>query len=566
MVAGSTGANLFVKSLEQYGVTHVFGNPGTTELPVIRSLIDSDIKYILGLHEDIAVGMAGGYASTRRYHAHHDSSIMSVGVASLHLAPGLAHGLGNLYNARIMGAPLVVTAGNYSRDALHEEPILSGDLVGLADQFTKWSAEVQTIEALPAMVRRAFRIALTPPTGPVFLSLPLDVMVAETDARPERLGPIPNAGSGDPAQINRAAELLARADHPILVVGDGVAHSGTAAVEAAINLAEVSGMGVHGEIYASEVDFPTDHEQWLSYLPLANDALARELLSTDTLLLVGCSTNTTFLHQEGELIPSETTCVHITDEVFGIGKNQPADAAVVGDAGLIMSALAERVQERLTNDTRASRVEWVADRKAALKQELAAMTDRGTNGSNTEISRVDLVDAMREAAPDAFIVDEGLTAKLVLLTRWVLSPEQYLSNKGLGLGYGLPAAVGAAIAETEAQRSEPKPVIGFIGDGSYLYYPHTLYTAARYGVDLTIVIPDNRSYQILENNYFQIFDDEKISEFNAISFDPPVDIPMNAKSHGATARRVETTDELAEALESGLATAGPAVLDAVIRE
>lgn len=159
MTNSYTGAKLFVESLEEYGVTHVFGNPGTTELPILRALLDTDIEYVLALHEDIAVGMAAGYASTRRYHADHDSSVTPVGVANLHLVGGLAHGLSNLYNARVMGTPLVVTAGDYARKARHEEPILSGDLVSLARPFTKWSTEVQDVEALSAVLRRAFRIA-----------------------------------------------------------------------------------------------------------------------------------------------------------------------------------------------------------------------------------------------------------------------------------------------------------------------------------------------------------------------------------------------------------------------
>ena len=175
-----TGAELFVDALEQYGVTHVFGNPGTTELPVVHEIADSDIEYILGLHEDIATGMASGYASTRRYHAHREdepigkSDVLPLGVANLHLTAGLAHGLGNVYAASVAGAPVLITAGNHSLDFRHEEPILSGELVEMIDQFTKWSAEVSSVEALPTMLRRAVRTALTPPTGPVFLALPMD--------------------------------------------------------------------------------------------------------------------------------------------------------------------------------------------------------------------------------------------------------------------------------------------------------------------------------------------------------------------------------------------------------
>ena len=132
MTDGYTGAELVTDALESYGVDYVFGNPGTTELPIMEAIGKSDLEYRLGLHEDIAVGMAGGYAQRRRYHAHHDDSITPVGVANLHIAPGLAHGLGNLYAAKVAGAPLVVTAGNHSTDFRHEEPILSGRLADMA--------------------------------------------------------------------------------------------------------------------------------------------------------------------------------------------------------------------------------------------------------------------------------------------------------------------------------------------------------------------------------------------------------------------------------------------------
>lgn len=562
MDRSQTGAELFVESLEQYGVTYLFGNPGTTELPILQALLDADIEYRLALHEDIAVGMAAGYASTRRYHAHHDSTIFPVGVANLHLVGGVAHGLSNLYNAKMLGAPLVVTAGNYARKARHEEPILSGDLVALAQQFTKWSTEVQDITALPAVIRRAFRIALTPPTGPVFVSLPLDVLMAETTACPERLGPIPNAGGGDPGQITRAAELLTEAADPLLVVGDGIARAGVGAIDAARDLAEAAGARVHGEIYASEVAFPTDHSQWISYLPLANDTLAHDLLSADTVVFVGCSTNDTFIRQEEELVDSETICIHITDTGTQIGKNQPADAAVVGDPGLIMAKLAEQLHERISAPTRSERQEHIAKVKAEFEEQLEPPSISTTLEDG--ISKAELVDAMQNAFPEAFIVDEGLTAKMVLLTRWHLAPERYLSNKGLSLGYGLPATIGAAIAEQ--QTSDPKSVLGFIGDGSYLYYPHALYTATRYDVDLTVVIPDNQNYRILKNNYKRFFNGERLDEFDALNFDPPVDIPMNARSQGADGRLIQTAEELRTGLQAAREATSPIVLDVRVQD
>ncbi|WP_440771214.1 thiamine pyrophosphate-binding protein [Natronorubrum sp. DTA28] len=563
MTDGYTGADLFTDALESYGVDYLFGNPGTTELPIVDAVGRSDLEYVLGLHEDIAVGMASGYAQTRRYHSHHDESINPVGVANLHVAPGLAHGLGNLYAAKITGAPVVVTAGNHSTDFRHEEPILSGGLVEMAEQFCKWSDEVLDVEALPTMLRRAFRVAMTPPTGPVFLGLPLDVMLAETDAEPERLGAIPNAGSGDPAQLEHAADLLVDADNPVMVVGDHVARSGADAVAAAVELAEATGARVHGEILSSEVDFPTDHDQWVSYIP-PNEDLASMLMDTDTVAFIGCSTNTTLTRHEEALVDSETTCIHISDDDWQVGKNQPADAAVIGDPGLILQGLIERVQGRLSEETVEERLENVAAIKEMVEAKMAGMGE-GDAEDDPRASKAELVDAMERVAGDAAIVDEGVTSKYAMLTRWNLAPEQYISNKGGGLGYGLPASVGAAIAE--GQRDDPRDVIGFIGDGSYLYYPHSIYSAARHDVDLTVVISDNRNYRILKDNTLKLMGGEEADyEFTAMDFDPAVDLVKNAESHGARAEQVETPDGIEGALEEALANEGPDVLDVLVHD
>jgi len=562
-----TGSELFVDTLAEYGVTHVFGNPGTTELPVVDAIGESDMEYVLGLHEDIAVGMAGGYASTRRYHAHNEEEQLGtgdslpLGVANLHLNAGLAHGLGNLYAADVAGAPLLVTAGNHSLDFRHEEPILSGDLLAMVDQYTKWSAEVLSVETLPTMLRRAVRTALTPPTGPVFLALPLDVMLAETETEPERLGPIPDAGAGDPAQLTAAADLLVEADDVTMVVGDGVARAD--AVPEAVELAEAAGARVHAEILACEIDFPADHDQWVSYIPPDED-LARTLMSADTLLFIGCSTNTTLTRHESALVPDGTTCIHISDDAWEIGKNQPADAALIGDPGRVMSGLAAQVRDKLTEEIRAERLETIAAQKEFVAARVRQMGE-DEKPEDPRASKAELVDEMYEVAPDAYIVDEGVTSKYAMLTRWPFQPQQYISNKGGGLGYGLPASVGAAFAEAEQENS--RDIIGFVGDGSYLYYPHSLYTAARHDLDLTVVIPDNRNYRILKDNTLKVMGgEEEDYDFVGMDFEPPVDFVKNAESHGARGHLVETPDEIGSTLSEALETSGPDVLDVLVHD
>ncbi|RQG87988.1 thiamine pyrophosphate-binding protein [Natrarchaeobius halalkaliphilus] len=557
-----TGADLVTSALEEYGVSRIFGNPGTTELPLLRSLSSSDMEYVLGLHEDIAVGMAAGYASTRRYHAYDDDSILPLGVANLHVGPGTAHGLGNLQNAMVSGVPLLVTAGNHSTDFQHEEPILSGDLEGMAREYTKWSTEVSDIAALPTVLRRAVRVALTPPTGPVFVSFPMDVLMAETDADPERLGPIPTLGVGDSEQLDRAAEALIDASDPAIVLGDWVGRSGSDAVSAAVDLAEASGAPVYGELITCEVNFPHDHPQWISALPPVED-MARRHLEADTLVLVGTHSNTTYIPHDTPLIDAETTCVQINPEAWEVGKNVPADVAVVGDPGEAMATIASQVDDGITEATRRSRIDRVAERRNWLD---AGGDSDGTDASATaDVTKARLVDSLRDAAPDAFVVNESNTSKYPLIEGYDFQPEQWLSNKNGGLGYGLPASLGAAVAWSE--HPDSRSVVGFVGDGSFWYYPQSIYTAVRYGLDVTVVVPNNRSYHILKEGMTTIYggsiDDH---EYVGMDFEPEPGIAANARSHGAVAEHVQDLADLDSTLDEAVTTEGPVVVDVSVSD
>ncbi len=549
-----TGADLFVDALETYGVTHLFGNPGTTELPLIRAVADSSLDYVLGLHEDVAVGMAGGYASARRYHAHHDSSINPLGVVNLHVAPGMAHGLGNLQNAAWSGAPLLVTAGNHSTDFQHEDPILSGDLVGMVEEYCKLAAEVRDVSTVPAMTRRAVKTALTPPTGPVFLSLPMDVMMDPTDGSPERLGSIPGAGAGDASRLSEAAAALEAADDPVVVVGDQVARTGPDAVDAAVALAEATGSAVYSEMNTCEISFPPDHDQWVSFLP-PDPEMARPAFDADVLTFVGCTSNTPYIPYEQPYVPSDATIVEINLDARDIGKNHPTDVAIAGDPGASMRRIVAELD--VPGPERGRRRESIPDRRAAAESHLGIGEGTAADGS---ITKPALADALASVAGDSYVLNESNTSKFALLSRWTLRPEQFVSNKNGGLGYGLPATVGAAVARDESDSD--RSVVGFVGDGSYLYYPQTLYSAARYDLDLTVVVPNNRNYRILKDGMLEIYGGTDADhEYVGMDLDPTVDIVANAESHGADGVRIDDPDELSGALSEAIAADGPTVAD-----
>ncbi len=548
----TTGAELIVDALEEYGVERVFGNPGTTELPLVNALPDSSLDYTLCLHEDVAVGAAAGYASTMRYHRDD-----AVGFANLHVAPGLAHGLGNLHGSKYSGVPLVVTAGNHATDFEHEEPILAGDMVKMTEDFTKWSAEVKSVDAVPGMLRRAFRVALTPPTGPVFLALPMDVTTTETDGDVEPLGSIPRPGAGSEEDVQQAVEAVEDADSLVLVVGDGVARND--GVDDVVRLAEVTGARVHGEVFTGEGNFPTSHPQWVSYLP-PRARLTSTLLDVDTVVFVGCSTNSTLWKEKQELVSERTTCVEVSDDGWQIGKNASADVAVLGDPGAVAGRLADGLEGRIDNEKVEKRYDTIDSAKQMVEAKIKDMDH--TEGEENLPTKYDIVEALNSVAPDSFVVDEGVTSKYALLTQYDISPESYIGSKGGGLGYGLPAAVGAAVAHEDLDLDGR--VVGFVGDGSYLYYPQSIYTAVREDVDLTVVVPDNRSYRILKDNTLDLFGGvEDDYEFPGMDL-PGIRIEESARSYGAEAEHVDDVERVEPALRELVESEEVGVLDVQI--
>ncbi|WP_096389842.1 thiamine pyrophosphate-binding protein [Halopenitus persicus] len=563
-----SGAEYFVEAMESYGAEYLFGNPGTTEVPIMEAIDGTDIEYVLGLQEDVAVGMASGYACSRRDRvgsaigdAVRSGESLPVGVVNLHVAPGMAHGLGNLYAASVSNAPLVVTAGCHRTDVQHQEPILHGDLVEMTDQFTKWSAEVKRVVALPEMLRRAFKIALTPPTGPVFLSLPLDVLLDETDAPVAPLTPPPSLGTAEPDDLERAAAAIADAEgSPTMVVGDQIAWAGADAVAEATRLAEAAGATVYGEVLQSNVAFPMEHDQWVAVSGATADGV-RDINDADVLVRIGCSTNTPTLGFTEPVVGPGTTVVDVGVDAWELGKNDPADVSLIGEIGATLGALADAVDSRVADAERERRLEAVRERK---RDRSAESTSTGPEADG-RLSKTGLIDGIRSVAPDARLVDESVTTRRAVFSEFGLGPDQLHGNKSGGLGYGLPASVGAAIAEND--REDPRPVIGVIGDGSYLYYPNTIYSAVRHDVDLTVVVANNANYRILKDNTMRVLGGaEEDYGFTAMDFDPHIDFAANAESHGATGVDVVGREALEEELAAAIDERGPTVLNVPIRD
>ena len=353
-----SGKLAFLELLKQEGVDIIFGNPGTTELPLMDALaVDNELRYVLGLQEAAVIGMADGYAQASG----------KLAVVNLHVTPGLGNAMGMLYDAQKAGSPILVTAGQHDMDFSASEPILWADLPPIARPLVKWSGEVHRLADLPRLVHRAAKTALAPPTGPVFLSLPGDILKAEGEVdllAPTRIAPHLR---GDPAAVEEAAAVLAQAKRPLIMAGDAVAH-GKAHAEL-IALAELIGAPVYTEIVPSTASFPASHPLFRGAIARMQGPVRKVLEQYDVLFSVGADLFTLSLPSDIEPMPKGLTLVHLDNDPWEIGKNYPAKVAILGDPKTTLPDITEALRKHMTGGARgAARERLEAAKQAALAE------------------------------------------------------------------------------------------------------------------------------------------------------------------------------------------------------
>jgi len=544
-------ATVLMEILKAAGVRYLFGNPGTTELPFLDALPDSGLEYVLGLQEATAVAAADGYAQASG----------QVGVVNVHVAPGLANSLSILHNAARSKTPLVVTAGQQDTRFLMDEPILAGDLVRMAEQFTKWSYEIRRAEEAPVALRRALKVALTPPTGPVFLSLPMDLMgpvVEDTGAGPT---PIAARSRPDPGALARAAELLARARAPIIIAGDGVARS--RAVPELAALAELLGARVHGEPVYRRTNIPGNHALWRGGLFPSPGAVRKALEECDALLIVGANVFTWFLHTEGTPFPRGLQVVQIDDDPWEIGRSHPITLGIAADPKTTLAELSSALRGRMTEAERAAaaaRVEKIGAARAELMTRVRAAAQ--AEAERVPIGQAHLMYTLGSLLPaDAIVVDESATS-LPFVLRYLpfAAAGSFYGSKTGTLGWGMGAAIGVQLG------SPGRKVVATIGDGSVMYAPQALWTAAHYRLPITYVVPNNTSYAILKSGMLSLdLASAKRGIYPGMDLvEPEIDYTGLARSLGVRAERVDKPGNLHTVLEACLSHPGPTLVDVAI--
>ena len=349
-----SGIQAFLEMLADFDVRYIFGNPGTSELPLNDALVDDErFQYILGLQEVPVMSMADGFSMASR----------SLGVVNLHISCGLGNAMGMLYNAYREGTPLLVTAGQQDRRLRFEEPILGGDMVSVTRPWTKWSVEVQRVEDLPAALRRAAQTALTPPTGPVFMSLPIDVQMEISDTLDLSPIRIPDPCVRPPeGAIKQAVDALLSAHNPGILAGSRITE--TDAMAELVRVTELLGAPVMTESGTTHgrLAFPADHPLNGQGLPLWSPEVRERLKEHDVLLVVGMDLLRQYVyHEPARAIPEHIRLVHIDEDPWQLGKNYPVEVGVIGHTKVSLHELAVRMEQAIT-DSQAAAIEKTTGR------------------------------------------------------------------------------------------------------------------------------------------------------------------------------------------------------------
>ncbi|MFD9411887.1 thiamine pyrophosphate-binding protein [Streptomyces sp. NPDC059989] len=544
MNTGATpGRERLIEQFKADGLKVMFGNPGTVEQGFLDAVdAAEDFSYVLALQETVAAGIADGYARATG----------GAALLQLHSGVGLGNGIGMLYQSLRGHTPLVVVAGDAGvrYDAMDAQ--MASDLVAMAKPVTKYATRVTDPRSVLRTIRRAVKIALTPPRGPVFVALPMDVL-DELNSEPVLPATVPLTDvAPSPASVGRAAELLASAERPVVLIGDGVSLSG--AQNELVAVAELLGADVY-EVDSSEVNIAASHPLRRGQTGHMFGPHSKDLVGdADGVLIVGTYVFPEVFPELESPFRAGAKVVHIDLNAYEIAKNHPVDLGLAADPRQALRALAGVLEHRLTPQRRAAAAARLDVRTRERVREAQAVTDEDTAMSAF------LRTLAERTGGDLIVFDEALTTS-PLVTKY-LPPERpgdYHLTRGGSLGVGFPGAVGAKLAHPD------RLVVGFAGDGGSMYTYQALWTAVRHGIDAKFVVCNNRKYRLLDDNIAQYWRERDIPEHGFPgSFDlshPEIDFAGLARSLGAGGIRVEKPDEAVTAVSRMLAHPGPFLVD-----
>ena len=524
--------------LRELGLTTIFGNPGSTEETFLENFPD-DFRYVLGLQEASVVAAADGYAQATRRPV----------LVNVHTAAGVSNALGTLDSTFQNKTPLILTAGQQTREMLLLEPwLVNPDPQSIASPWVKWAHQPARPQDVPAAFMRAYAIAMQPPQGPVFLSLPLDDWDAESTV-PTAVRSVTSRVGADPDRLAEFAATLAGAQNPVLVFGSDIAR-GDGWAEA-VTLAEKLNAPVWAAPSSERVPFPEDHRLYAGGLPFAQGLLSERLAGHDVILVVGAPVFRYYPWVPGAYIPAGSQLLHITDDPAESGR-APVGDSLVSDSTLALRGLAELLPDRGADTV-------VDTQEHRLAPHASAEPRPEDPADHDPLTARQLFRVLRSATPhDTVIVQESPSNIADLHSEWEFTQRDSYFAMAIGaLGWDLPAAVGIALAQRDL--TTHRPVLALIGDGSMQFSPQALYTAVREEVPLVVVVPNNGEYGILK----------AFAEFQKNPGVPGLDLPglkphLIAQGYGATGVVARTAAEVRAALDGAWERSGPTVIEVPI--
>ena len=546
-----SGRDAFLSLLASEGVDVMFGNPGTTELAIMEALSkQSRIEYVLGLQESIVVAMADGYARASG----------RLAACNVHVAPGLGNAMGALYNAKFYGSPVLLTAGQQEQGHGLMEPLLYDPLVPIAQPMVKWATEVSRVEDLPRIVRRAAKVALTPPTGPVFISLPGDILDGEAEldlGTPTRVdGAVRPADEG----LQSLAHALLSAHKPAIIAGHELAT--THALREAAELAEVLGAAVFQQTVPYAAQFLSEHPTFVGALT-RNQQLVRDALAPyDLLIFLGSDQLRMSVYSPVDAMPPGARVVQIGERDWELAKNYPAEIAVKASVKETLRALIPTLRGMMTPDetsTAQTRLKDIARNNWSVKRERARQDAAKLETARPMDPRA-LMMRLTEAMPrDVVVLEEALVSGFSLLNFLPLrDPQGFYGLASGGIGFAMGGAIGISMALRD------RPVVAIVGDGSAMYSIQALWTAAHMKLPITYVIPNNRGYRILKERLKSMRGTDRFIGMDIR--EPELDFVQLAQSMGLPAQRIVDPADVGPALKKAIASGGPSLLDVSVAD
>ncbi len=533
------GRHVFMEGLIANGVKAIFGNPGTTENPLLESLADyPQMPYYVALQESIAACAATYYSQATN----------SPSLVNLHVAPGLGNAIGMMFGALKAGSPVLITAGQQDTRMRLREPLLSHDLVAMAKPVTKWSGEPRHADEIAPMLREALRIAMTPPRGPVFMSMPVDVFSAETqvtDVRPDTSLRLPVA---DTVQIHRFVELLKQARSPGIVAGDDVVVYGGAS--ALIGTAEATNATVYQEGLRVHATFPNRHPSFGGRIPFEASTIRALLSRHDLIVLIGGPFFEEIWYDAGSSLP-DVPLIRLEQSPERVNRNFVPTLGICADIGATLEATLGKLPRPSSLPTSSA---YLASLEIHLQKAW----------SGTPMTATRAMHELAQALPsDSIVVDESITAYPDVAAAFDFSaPHTWYGARGGGIGQGVAGAIGIQAAHPGRR------IVAISGDGSAMYSIQALWSAAHHQMPILFVILANREYRVLKHNldiYRARFGAVSNGPYPHMNLDTPaVDFVQTAKGHGIDGTLVDTPEAIGPAVKAALATGKPHLLELII--